>query len=410
LKYLTIFILLIINTTPYAGLTPWGVKKLKKHVNDYSLEINDEFAATIWGNINEPKIVLENHSIFDDPLASLTEWKGASSKFKTGFLKGKLLSWSKDTSKKGRPLYIVIPGAFSQLSTPQTTRYAFSLFKQGYNVIMLPNPLSIDYLSNEPLYWPGSTFKESNSIIESVNNWLYSNESKRIQISEINIVGTSYGGFVSGIISGTKKDWKGLHSKTFIIAPPRYLSSSMKLVDGYIRSSLKYVSNYKFIEMYKMLSKALMVYIGGPRKNFLDKEVLNEIQSFVVVHGFQKLFMESLEYTHRVLKKKTYSLLDNFNNFDNYKTLERTLSFSNYSKSYLNETKRRLNGRDGDLLTWVKSEEASNIEIRILTTSDDWVNSPNDWPVSEGILILPRGGHFGFRGGDWLDNLMKDFF
>lgn len=408
--FTTTIILLLYQTTSFAKLVAWDEDKSKELITQYPLKIKNGFVSSLWGTINEPSVSLKTGSILEKPVAKMINWKGKSDYFKTGFLKGKFLYWKKSENNKARPLYIIIPGSFSNLSTPQTKRYAHTLFKKGYNVIMLPNPLSIDYLSNNPKFMLGNIFKESESIIEAVENWLNSSEAKLIKISSINIVGTSYGGFVASIITGSKSKWKSLHKKTFIISAPRYLSKSMELLEGHIIKGLKNVSSYKLVEFYKMISKAAMIYIGGPNKNFLDKNVLSEVQSFVVMHGFQRLFIESLEYGHRVLGKKTYGLLAEIDNSDSYLKLKKTIRFSDYSKKYLRDVKTRLEGEDGDLLTWVKNKESSTVEVRILTTRDDWVNSENAWPNSKAIMILPRGGHFGFRGGIWFDKLMNMFF
>ena len=405
-----ILFLFLIMPHSYAGLVDWDETKSQEIINQYPLKIKNGFVSSMWGTINEPSIRLESHSIFENPVATMAEWKGKSSHFKSGYLKGKLLYWKKNKNDIGRPLYIIIPGSFSNLSTPQTKRYAYTLFRKGYNVIMLPNPLSIDFLSNHPNFLPGSIFKESDSIIEAVESWLGDSGKKLIKISEINIVGTSYGGFVAGVITGSKRKWKELHKKTFIISAPRYLDKSMKLLERYVVKGLSYVSRYKVVEFYKMIAKALMIYIGGPEKNFLDQNVLNEVQSFVVIHGFQRLLIESLEYCHRVLKKSTYQLLGDIDNAESYLKLKRTLRFSDYSNKYLPKTLSRLQSEDGDLLSWVNKKEAISVSVRILTTKDDWVNESHTWPDSKAIMILPRGGHFGFRGGLWLDKLMNEFF
>lgn len=405
-----ILILVFSSVAIEARLTAWDKAKSKKIIKDYPLKIRNGFVSSLWGTINEPTVSLKNSSILENPVATMVDWKGRSRYFKSGYLKGKFLYWKK--SKKGleRPLYVVIPGSFSNLNTPQTKRYAHTLFKKGYNVIILPNPLSIDYLSNKPNFMPGNVFNEANSIIDAIENWLDSGEAKIVKVSSIVVVGTSYGGFIAGIITGSKRKWRSLHKKTFVISAPRYLLKSMKRIESFIVKGIENLSTYKVVEFYKMFSKVLMVYFGGPAKSYTDKDVLSEVQSFVVMHGFQRLFIESLEYCHRVLGKKTYKLLENVGDSDVYLELKKKVRFSDYSKKYLSKVRSRLKGEDGDLLNWVKNKNAKQTDVRILTTRDDWINASGVWPESNAIMVLPRGGHFGFRGGIWFDKLMSEFF
>jgi len=401
------FFFVLISFSLSAKLAPWEKNSKDILLESYPLKIKNGYVSSMWGLISEPSVDISKNKLLDTGKFIVDDHNFTSPYFKSGSLKGRILYWK---GKRERPLYIVIPGSFSNISTPQTKRYAHTLLHMGYNVIMFPNPLSIDYLKNKPTHPMGDVFIEAKAISEALGLWLEKVESKSVFISSINIVGTSYGAFISALITGGKREWSKKLNKVFLISPPRYLMKSMLLLEQRVVESKNFLSLSKYSKVLHTYYLAFKVYWGGAQGGNLNDNDLKKIQEISVVRGFQKLFLESLSYADSVLKKNIYSKIKNAG--DPKKELKSMshLRFSDYASTHLFQVKKKLESGEEDILHWINQKEGANARVRILTTENDWINKPYSWPKNQGILVLPTGGHFGFRGGHWFDRFMREFF
>lgn len=236
----------------------------------------------------------------------------------------------------------------------------------NYNVLALPNPLGLDFISAQPKFKPVDVLQEANtmySIIKMVAS-KYSNN-----ISNLHTISVSYGGILSAIISYLDSSPANNLLKTItLISPPYNLANSLMLLDEYIDNAQTPFGVITLIPHVKSLKKYCSVYSDET----ITENDLSNLMDLTVYGGFYIPFIDSIKAFDNYSKliaipnNMEYGPIeeDYFAWRDNYR-------FKTYFDQVAPEVFKNLNSNIGDTMYWInRAKENGKAGIRILTADD----------------------------------------
>ena len=293
------------------------------------------------------------------------------------------------------PLVIFLPGMFNDLDDSENRRFMLSLSKRGHHVATLPNPLSTDYITAKPNYKPGEFFKEARTLYRAIKRIVLSYKMRGIlKDNQVQIVGVSYGSLLSSIITVLDaNDANILTAGTTLISPPLNFRESLKRIDYYIdETSENFAGMFWTGKLYKFLRVCFSS--GFDRRDEWAK-------GMTIYSGFQEYLVNTIKMWLRVQGIKKDLPYQNPH-------WERTFKFEHYLDWYAPEVKALLDSPMAELKHWVNQARELQKPIRILAAMDDWLNSPEEWEdfYQDQVIILPNGGHYGFRKLEWFEKFL----
>lgn len=293
------------------------------------------------------------------------------------------------------PLVIFLPGMFNEIDDSQNKRFMLSLSKRGHHVATLPNPLSTDYINAKPNYKPGEFLKEARTLYRAIKRIVLSYQRRGIlKNNQVQILGISYGALMSSIITVLDaNDANIINAGTTLISPPLNFRKALERLDSYIDdTSDKYAGMYWSGKLYKFLR---VCFSNGFEKR--DEWA----KGMTIYSGFQEYLVNSI---------KAWRVVNGLKQDQPYQNphWEKTFKFAHYLDWYAPEVKDMLELPEAELHHWVDQASQYGKPVRILAAVDDWLNTPEEWQdfYDNQVIILPNGGHYGFRKLPWFEKFL----
>lgn len=310
---------------------------------------------------------------------------------------------------KKAPLFLFIPGAFSNHDIGQTRRHLHDLGKLGYHVIVFPNPWGTDFISGLPKEPIGDILFEGEVMYSLLKKTIERLLYEGVPIKETHLMGVSYGSFVAAMISTfNARESNPLNLKdTTIISPPIIMSKALLGLDNMIKVN-RWMLQKNLVSVYRIFRRMCALKTD---KN-LPISKIRQADGLVIRGGFFDRLIES------VLK---YDELFNLNKVPDrkwglsskkYRNWKRNFSFSNYFKTFAPKNLDIINSEYGNLYYWInQSRSLGDNSIRVLLSDDDFLNQKEDIPYyDESTVVLNNGGHFGIRYTLWYQKFLFESF
>lgn len=402
-----------------AAFTPWP-SKTRRVLTDYPLlEVKDKFISSVWGTLNEPVYSFSEVDAGSrrpgrrDPrrrikrISKFEELYLRHDAFSDGTMKVHL-NLHKDYRRKMRPLTIVLPGVFTDLKDNNSMRFAVTSFKDGSHTVQFPNPLSVDYLRNRPLHAYGDIFTESKIYFETIRELIRTLvDDRSLKISDVRILGASYGAFMTAVMSSFETDrYTEMIQSYLLISPPFDMLEGLRQMDLYLEKTVAYLRPNQtlfYLDDVARIAARTIFRIFTPKDS---KKAMG-----IVAHiGFQNLFLKSLKFAQQENGTFYYPELSGPLSDEEEVEFKKQLRFISYTRDFVPSTFERLQGQEGSIMYWLSKRPEQSFDlskVRILTSADDFLNQPEVWPEDPGVVVMPTGGHMGFRGTKWLDRMIN---
>lgn len=305
-----------------------------------------------------------------------------------------------------RPLIIYLPGIFNNAKSNQGKRAIKEYSKRGYHIVSIPNPWSEDYIKARPYGTkPGDIISEAKAVRAVMDAAIVA--LKPENITSIELVGASYGGFLAGVVQALEPQGASLFTATSILAPPLDFSYSLPYMD---EQMIRHYEEAEDLSLFDHI-KIFFNYVTADFRNDVSETSKRYAKPFTIQKGFKEGLIKAVEYYS---KANDVDWLPNFSSKEEEKEWEKNFVFSSYFSDYANELEEVLSGEAGVLAHWLEQAVALGHQVRVLTTENDFLN-PMQFPTKsrytlmrqENFLILPQGGHLGFIAFDWYKNFSE---
>jgi len=375
----------------------------------YDFEVGDGYLSTVWGSCHSP------NPSWNKMVTKVTNWNVVSDDLFYRTLPTKMALLRDDRGRvKKAPVIFFIPGAFTNLDEKMPKHFVDRFTRLGYHTFVVPNPWGTQYVSRKPRTITGHIEAEANvlyGVFKRAHEYLVS---KGYTNGEFHIAGVSYGAFLSAMISGiaASDPERTLSFKsTTIISPPLNLGESLNNLDSVLDETVDYTSMW-FPRLAKKYLSICRVDVDDVGK-YSKKDAMGLAAS----QGFHVNLINSLR-----LYDKLWDLDSIPGNFwgklsRKYRSWRKSMSFSRYFRVYNKAAGKLADGPKGEITYWIEmARENSDTNIQVLMAQDDFLNSNRAKGLIESKLLsdelieLPTGGHFGFRALPWFDHFLEKAF
>ncbi len=299
------------------------------------------------------------------------------------FAKGKIDIYVSEKKTKA-PLYIFMPGIFGQPSRGLTPEMIDHLEAIGGHVLVVPNLLSPSYVAAHPQYGEDPIALEI-QVMEEALDFMQQRLGKRL--GRVHVIAESLGTAIgSAWAAYDRTHLRRIYDLT-LFSPPLELPLAMtnfdKIIDEHRPAAARCSSAFK---LWTMLQNFVFQEYPGP-VSAKGRECLGAV---VLVDGF----VNSAKKSWRAHVKVTQA-----------KGVEPT-GFESFFRQYRPELWTLIENKDQRLYLghWMEIIKADkSFPIRIMTSSDDFLNAGLDWNAfqktyglsNEELIIVPWGGHSG---------------
>ncbi len=387
----------------------------------YPFPIKDRYLASMLSKISALFIKTESNYTFYD--LKIKEGRGKVPFFK-GRDKVRIGAFTHD--KKPRPLTFVLSGFGGQALSPNSKILATSLYRSGHNVITLTNPLHWSFgLAASTSGMPGITQKDVEDIYEYMKiSRAKVVKSKKIKISEVNLIGYSLGALQSAFLSKLDEKKQSFNfKKVFMLNSPYNLGTSASQIDGLVKL-YKSFSPSKKEWLNKMVYYIAFSGRSGKLKvnSFADIAKVNPFSSTdlmaLIGRGFNEGMSESI-LVSELIRQDGYITVDRdhyspqpalseakaMSFYEYFENIVYDYAVKNLGVNYSLEELIAKNSIDG-----VKDYLKSTKKVYLFHTADDFILGPNDIQKFDNIfgnrmIVYPHGGHCGQY---WFPVFIKD--
>ncbi len=371
-----------------------------KHLRQFKMPYKNSFLASLVGRCNPPKIKDK------DIKGKLVTWHLSNPYYKKSIKLRSAMSKDRRGNFKKAPVLFYISGAFSNSDDPQNRRYMRDFSRMGYHVFTFSNPWGKDMLTSQPIKPIGDIQHEAKAYSHMIKRVLAVLKKRRLLKGKNRIIGLSYGAFLAAVISA-KNAVNGnpfQFKDTTLIAPPFNMAITLRRFDHLIKRNRRYLHRNPLSQIahYRNFCK-----YRSDRS--LSRSDFRLIEGLVMEGGFYKPFIRSVRLYD---KNNNLGKIPRFGVFSSkYRQWKRRFNFRRYFTDYAPSLIPKIYSKASDLNYWKKlANKAGHSQFRILTTKNDFLNDKGQVKRSPDTLILPNGGHYGFRKHKWYRKFLKMAF
>jgi hypothetical protein len=306
------------------------------------------------------------------------------------------------------PVVFYIPGAFSNLDISQTRRYLHDLGKMGYHVLVFPNPWGTDFIRTRVKKPIGDIRFEGQAMFSLLKNSYKILKDMNIVTDKSRLVGVSYGGFVTSVISALNVEESNPLKlvDTTIISPPLILPNTLDILDKVVEDNRETI-HLNLISLYARYLK----YCKFKNDYSASQRDLQRVEGLVIRGGFYDGLIGSVGRYNRLHKLKSIPDLFFGTLSKRYRKWKHSFNFQSYFHEFAPENLNVLKSKYGSFYYWKERAKKSGYHnFRVLLAQNDFINSPEDIISSPDTVILETGGHYGFRHLKWFDNFLNISF
>lgn len=390
-------IILFLSTNSWgAGWSP----EVMEHTKSFSMPYANGHVATLQGSCRAPKY--KNKQLPGkrrDIVVNIPQFAYKDIKLKA------VLQKDVDGNLINAPVVFYIPGAFSNVDIQQTRRFRHDLGEMGYHVISFPNPWGTDFVKARPNKAIGDTYYEGRAIfalIQKAHEYL---RERKIAGEYSRLVGVSYGGFVSTVVSALNVEaGDPINLKdTTVISPPLLFSKTLQNLDTLVIRNNKYIK----MNLLSLLSKFKKV-CKLDSDQFADPKILRSAEGLVIRGGFFDDLITSVTKYNKIFSLAKvpgyfFGLLSR-----RYRKWKHSFTFEKYFKEFAPENLEIIRSEFGSLYYWKKRAQKNGYDnFRVVLTKNDFLNNFEDIRHDKDTIVLPTGGHYGFRYLPWFSKLLN---
>lgn len=336
-------------------------------------------------------------------------------KFRNGTFDTYYWEPTKNAPEHGKKLAVYLPGIFQDGDQFFTYQAVSLMVENGFTVLVIPNSMSSDYLSQKPVHSMGSFEAEANVVLNAIRSF----KARVPNVTSVDLLGASYGGYLAAVTAALDAQSKNpvIDKQTTLIGP----IYSMKVAADYLDP---------------------LMDITLPLKATIEKEVNDGItwETFVrnakivpelgPCKAIGLMFHESLKVL--LMQTKRNYLSDQEDNFynRNYQNITKeefdkvnayddeymkSVRFNSLIANITPENKAYYESEKDNLAYWIHLSAAHhNKRIRIVTGSNDFLSPKKlfsylpDWAKSNDHLqFTVMGGHNGFIFDSWFRKFVE---
>jgi len=383
----------------------WSAEALK-FSESYSHPYTDGFASTLSGVCEAPD---RKEKDFVAPV-EIREYQ--DNRLKNGPFPVKLVLLQQDGAPKKAPLFIYIPGAFSNLDNGQPRRWMDEATKMGYHGLTVPNPWGTDFQKLYPEAPVGDIVNEADILYTGIRKAVQELiEEDLVDQSMIRISGVSYGSFLTAMLAAKDASHEepiGFYDAS-IYSAPFNLGRTLDRLDALIEESK---DPFNGIDLVSLLIRYKR-FCAREKQSDLSEYHLETAKGLSVYQGFHEELVTSVLVYDKV--RDLNSIPDRFwgSLSSKYRKWKREFNFAKYFDVYSPEVKTLLTSHKGDLFHWIEmAREHGFSNFRIFNADDDFLNELSVWnPLvtqnPKTLILVPDGGHYGFRHLEWFATLFQ---
>ena len=332
------------------------------------------------------------------------------------------------------PLIIYIPGSFVNLNDSQPKRWMAEFTSLGYHTVVFPNPWGTQFVERIPRGKLGSIAWEATLLYKALKDVHARLEAEKVLTGTVRLAGVSSGGFFSSAVSSMDAESHNpILSEATLISPPVHFGRTLDRLDDLIEGSRDPYQDMFRLRLYWKYRSLCSI---DSNEN-VSKDELDDAAGIAVFAGFYEELVNSVKAYDRV--KGIDAVPRGFFNWLNpaYRQWRSSFTFERYFQEYNPESKDLVQGKMGHIYYWIsRAYKAGFANFRILTTTDDFLNDISLWAgydenplrvslqskygvledreewekISDDVLVLQNGGHYGFRGSPWFSTFIRAAF
>ncbi len=292
-------------------------------------------------------------------------------------------------------LVIALPGIATKNFSPMMSRPLDYFSNRGYHTAVINNPWSHTYLIQKPDHWPGDIEAEAEVVLDLIPEII-----KKIgvqNVKHIHLYGESYGGFLSSVVKGLDKN-NLIDGKILMVGPPINFKSSANNLDQLIVRAQNLPENKPGnLELLGIMFGFLWENLRGKTPKVNEDQMLQVVSIDV--------FLKHLKQTLKDLK---YIGGSNVPESINLKDPRYYSYIDSVSKNF-----RVKNPQSFSLFYWLNKLQSKNVDFQVISAQDDFLNIGEVWNLAnsqKSISILSWGGHLGFTGFKWWEEVLDKKF
>lgn len=395
--------LLVGFSISYGQENPWP-KRVQELVPEYHFPFENQFASTVVGTCHSPNIS------FKDMVVPIQDWNVRTDRFEAGTLPVKVgFQRNREGKIMAAPVMFVIPGAFNNLDHKQPRRLLNDFTRLGYHTVVFPNPWGTQYISKAPNQATGMIKEEGISIYEVMRKLHRRFTRLGIIKGETKLFGVSYGAFLSSMIGGMD----AIHQEPIVtgsvtmVSPPFNMKRALTRLDELLDRNRTFFG----LDLVRIAAKFLTICRFDDQSE-MGQDHLQDAEGLATGMGFhEELIASLLTYEEaKGLNRIPHRWLGDLSPV--YRHWKRQMTFNKYFEEYTPEALEFVNSEEADLYYWIELARAQGKkDMRVLVAKDDFLNDHDFWAQS-GVetILLPTGGHYGFRGLHWFHQFLKKTF
>lgn len=294
------------------------------------------------------------------------------------------------------PLIFYIGPIFDDASSGNSDRFIREVTTLGYRVAFLPNPTSAGYIALKPTHPLGDLTSEGAALLDTMRQLKARIGEENIR--SIELAGRSYGGFMAAVVAALDREYgrRIFDGPMTIFSPTNDRKRGIEMFDRILDSSSK-----------PSIVKKSVVYgnllFARSEANLLPHISPELIDGLYAHDGFKPGIVELV---------KEVALLRNFpapSSREARSAWETQLRFSHVDDQFADHVESKPPGADSISYWLGRASRHSPLNLRILTTKDDFLANPEFWDDRtffeynpQNLILLDWGGHLGFEETrDW---------
>lgn len=381
---------------------PWSADVLE-HIDNYFHPLENGFVSTVNGQCRGPNIY------YWQMVTRVQNFRVRSSYMASKELPVKIgLQKNRDGEVIKAPVMFIIPGAFNNLSSRLPRQITDAFTKLGYHTVTFPNPWGTQYIEEKPLHPTGSIVQEGESLYEGMRYIHQAFKEQDILSGEVKVYGVSYGGFLSVMINAMDAESNDpiINGDVTSVSPPFNLAQTLDRLDGFISETQPFIGIGLFSTIRKGLGLCLL-----KENDSVDSENIKNAKGLTISTGFHSNLISSLMAYDKAwnLGSVPHSRLGSYSPV--FRRWMKGMSFTRFYETYNPQGLESVRSDEGDLYAWMRrAQNAGNYHARVIVSQDDFLNENDELPedsYSEETVILPNGGHYGFRSLNWYQQFQK---
>jgi len=301
---------------------------------------------------------------------------------------------------KQAPVTFVMNGIFGSPDSGLVKQLAVQLLERGHHIVALGNPLGVWGLEQKPMYTIGNFVQEAEVYLDIMDRAVEWMKERNLYGQEVNVVGISHGGFISGMIKAmdAKRGAPLINGMTTLFSPPLNMGSALRNMDSIL---------YETQSLGKLPDWALAIvslrFCLLPPRKFIDSIQLRWAKAIFGFYGFQRSLADS-----SILLNELYDLGKVPTGKKEKKMWRRTFTFNDYIQDFSQDLGELMDSPYGELYYWL--DQVNEDEFHTFASLDDPLNEEVSWPSADNLFLLDYGGHYGLRAFDYFDDFLYSIF